>query len=268
LATGVFLDDPNTIPTTTKIIASNSSTAKTYATKYHRAFEAISSSTTTTATLQSIAITTPASKLSYSIGNKLDITGLVVTGTYSNGSTKTESISASNITGFNSATAAVNQVLTITDGTRTTTYKVQITTASNTLTKVTGVSLNKSSSAISVGSSDTLIATIAPTNASNKNVTWKSSNTAVATVDSTGKVVGLKAGTAIVTVTTVDKSKTATCTVTVSAAASTQKISVTGVSLNKNSSTLSVGSTDKLIATITPANATNKKVTWKSSNTN
>ncbi|MFA6376779.1 MAG: S8 family serine peptidase, partial [Candidatus Paceibacterota bacterium] len=44
--------------------------------------------TVTTATLSSIAITTPATKLSYTVGDPLDITGLVVTGTYSDASTK------------------------------------------------------------------------------------------------------------------------------------------------------------------------------------
>jgi len=77
-------------------------------------------------TLQSIAITTPVTKLSYSIGDTLDITGLVVTGTYSDSSTKPESITAANITGFDSTTPAASQTLTITIGGKTTTYNVEI----------------------------------------------------------------------------------------------------------------------------------------------
>ena len=46
-----------------------------------------------------------------------------------------------------------------------------------------------------------------------------------------------------------------------------QKISVKGVSLNKTATTIEVGKTEKLTATITPDNATNKEVTWSSSNT-
>jgi len=80
---------------------------------------------------------------------------------------------------------------------------------------LTGVSLNKSTTTLTVGATCTLTATITPATATNKSVTWKSSNIAVATVDSTGKVVGIRAGTATITVTTVDGSKTATCTVTV-----------------------------------------------------
>ncbi|KUO79102.1 MAG: hypothetical protein APF81_09400 [Desulfosporosinus sp. BRH_c37] len=115
-------DSPETIPATTKIIGYDPSTAKEYATKYNRMFEGIG----TTNTLQSIAITTPATKLSYTVGDTLDISGLVVTGTYSASSPKRESITASNVTGFNSAVAATDQVLTITVSGKTVTYKVQI----------------------------------------------------------------------------------------------------------------------------------------------
>ncbi|MDR3600739.1 MAG: protease pro-enzyme activation domain-containing protein [Desulfosporosinus sp.] len=84
-----------------------------------------------------------------------------------------------------------------------------------TATNVTGVALNKISAAIDIGMSDALTAVISPTNATNKGVTWDSSDPAIATVDANGKVVGVKAGTAVVTVTTKDGSKTAACTVKV-----------------------------------------------------
>jgi|GEM_PF-2112266 len=77
-------------------------------------------------TLKSIAITSPANKLTYNIGDELDITGLVVTGTYSDGSTRTENITIANVTGFNSETAASKQLLTITVGGKTTQYTVQV----------------------------------------------------------------------------------------------------------------------------------------------
>ncbi len=81
---------------------------------------------------------------------------------------------------------------------------------------VTGVSLNKSSLNLQIGGNETLTATVAPNNATNKNVTWNSSNTNVATVNN-GKVTGVTAGTATITVTTVDGNKEATCSVTVTA---------------------------------------------------
>ncbi len=53
--------------------------------------------------------------------------------------------------------------------------------------------------------------------------------------------------------------------VTITSASTT--VSVTGVSLNKSSATLNVGDTTTLTATVAPSNATNKNVTWTSSNT-
>jgi len=80
---------------------------------------------------------------------------------------------------------------------------------------VTGVSLNKNSDSIQAGTTTQLIATVAPSNATNQNVTWSSSNTSIATVNSSGLVTGVSAGSATITVTTVDGSKTATCAITV-----------------------------------------------------
>ena len=128
---------------------------------------------------------------------------------------------------------------------------------------VTGVSLNKTSTTIEKGKSETLTATVAPSNATNKSVTWSSSNTNVATV-SNGVVTAKSAGTATITVKTADGSKTATCKVTVK----NPTVSVTGVSLNKTSTTIETGKSETLTATVTPSNATNKSVTWSSSNTN
>ncbi|MCK9578054.1 bacterial Ig-like domain-containing protein [bacterium] len=76
--------------------------------------------------LVSIAITTPASKLNYAIGETIDINGLVVTGTYSDSSTKVESLTADNITGFNSSNPAENQTLTINISGKTTTYGINV----------------------------------------------------------------------------------------------------------------------------------------------
>lgn len=82
---------------------------------------------------------------------------------------------------------------------------------------VTGVTLDKTTTAIDVGATTKLTATVAPSNATDKGVTWKSGDTAIATVDSNGKVTAVKAGTATITVTTKSASKTATCAVTVTA---------------------------------------------------
>lgn len=86
----------------------------------------------------------------------------------------------------------------------------------NTVIPVTGVSINKSSLTIKIKSSETLKATLIPSNATNKNVYWSSSNTAIATVGLlTGKVVGLKVGTATITVYTEDGNMAEVCNVNV-----------------------------------------------------
>ena len=128
--------------------------------------------------------------------------------------------------------------------------------------KVTGVSLNKTSTELTVGQSETLTATITPDNATNKNVTWSSDNQNVATADANGNVTAVGAGTAQITVTTADGSFTDTCQVTVNAAT----VPVTGVTLDKAELTLTEGNSEALVATITPDNAANKTVTWTSSN--
>jgi uncharacterized protein YjdB len=128
-------------------------------------------------------------------------------------------------------------------------------------TPVTSVSLNKNTLALETGEYETLTATVLPENATNKEVTWTSSNTNVATV-SGGTVTAVGAGSATITVKTKSGSKTATCSVTVT----DHVYPVTGVSLNASTGTVDAGGTLTLTETITPSNATNKGVSWSSSN--
>lgn len=105
-------------------------------------------------------------------------------------------------------------------------------------------------------------ATIEPSDATVKDVTWASSNEAVATVDENGLVTALKAGNTVITCTTKDGGHNAISTFTVLA-----PIPVTSVQLNKDKITLSKGRSETLVASILPAAATNKAVTWASSDT-
>ena len=125
------------------------------------------------------------------------------------------------------------------------------------------VSLNKSATTLTEGESETLTATITPSNATgDKTVKWSSSNEAVAAVDSNGKVTAKKAGTAVITATS-SNGKSASCTVTVKQ----KEIAITGISLNKSTTSLTEGESETLTATITPSNATgDKTVKWSSSN--
>lgn len=81
---------------------------------------------------------------------------------------------------------------------------------------VTGVTLSTSSGTVTEGNTMTLTATVLPANATNKSVRWSSSNTAIATVNG-GVVTAVSAGSATITVTTVDGGFTSTCTITVEA---------------------------------------------------
>ena len=127
-------------------------------------------------------------------------------------------------------------------------------------TPVTGVTLDESSKMLPLGASFTLTATVAPGNATQKAVNWSSDDPSVATVDANGVVTasGSNTGTATITATTVDGGYTATCTVQVYKP-------VTGVSLNHSSEMLVTGATLDLTATVSPSDATNKTISWESS---
>jgi uncharacterized protein YjdB len=130
----------------------------------------------------------------------------------------------------------------------------------------TGVTLDHTTAELTVGQTLTLTATVAPDDASNKTVTWTSSAPAVASVSNAGVVTALSvSGAAVdITATTVDGGFTAVCTVSTKAAGSSA-VPVTGVTLNRTAAELTVGQALALTATVAPANATNKTVTWTSS---
>jgi len=128
---------------------------------------------------------------------------------------------------------------------------------------VSSVSVAPTSTSIAVNQTYQLNATILPTNATNQSVTWSSSNTTVATVSTTGLVTGKVAGSANITVTTVDGTKTATSAITVTSGT----IAVTSVAVSPTTLSIKAGNTSTLTATVLPANATNKTVNWLSSNT-
>ncbi|MGN1131983.1 MAG: Ig-like domain-containing protein, partial [Ruminococcus sp.] len=124
--------------------------------------------------------------------------------------------------------------------------------------RVEGVTLSNTTASIYTGKTVNLSATVTPENATAPQITWSSSDNSVATVDENGVVKGVKSGTAVITATADGVS--AQCTVTV-------KQYVTSVKLNATAKTLYTGASTTLKATVAPTNASNKKVTWKSSNT-
>lgn len=123
---------------------------------------------------------------------------------------------------------------------------------------VTGIALDRREYTVPVGEIQQLVAAVSPQNASEKGVVWSCDNKSVLAFDQRGRFKGLKAGTAILTATSVDGNFTDQCKITV-----TQP--VTGVRITTTSVKLAVGKAKALEWTVFPDNATNKKVEWKSS---
>ena len=124
---------------------------------------------------------------------------------------------------------------------------------------VTGVSISGVSS-LAVGESATLAAVFSPTNASNRHVSWRTSNEAVLSVSDAGVVTGNAVGTATVSVLTDDGGYTATHTIEV------VSVPATGIRFTDYAPTLKVGETYPMQVEVLPANATDKRVVWESSN--
>lgn len=148
--------------------------------------------------------------------------------------------------------------VTTADGGKTASCKVTVTAAT---VAVEGVTLDKTEITLKEGESATLTATVTPEKATNKAVSWTSDDPEVATVDGKGKVTAVAEGEATVTVTTEDGGKTAVCHVTVTAAT----VAVESVTLDRSELTLEEGESETLTATVAPENASNKAVSWSSS---
>ena len=123
------------------------------------------------------------------------------------------------------------------------------------------VTLSKSSVTVLEEESEKVTATVLPENTTTKTVAWTSSNTKVATV-SGGRITGVGVGTATITAKTIN-GKTATLTVTVKE--NPNIIKPTGITLSDKEVTVKEKHSVTVTANVLPANATNQKVTWKSS---
>ena len=138
------------------------------------------------------------------------------------------------------------------------TYTLTVTQVDTNAILVTGVTLNPLSQSLYVGGTASLQANVIPSTAKNLSVIWSSSNSNIASIDSAGNITGVSAGTATITVKTVDGGYTATQPVTVEA------VPVTGIGFANNAITLPWGGTYALNPTFTPSGAS-IAVTWTSS---
>lgn len=125
---------------------------------------------------------------------------------------------------------------------------------------VSGVTVSPATATVSAGDHVQLIGSVSPSNATKNEVTWSTSNATIATVSSGGMVTGVAAGNVTITATTVDGSKTNTASITIVG------VPVTDVSLPAPTPVYVDGSI-QLSPDITPSNATDKKVSWTSSDT-
>lgn len=131
---------------------------------------------------------------------------------------------------------------------------------------VNSVTLNHSCLTLNTNSSHALTATVCPTNANNKNLSWSSNNTSVATVDSCGNVTTHAVGSATIKATAQDGScYYDSCLLTI---VDNNNILATSITVTPSCIQLHEGDSTVLSATVCPTNATNKCVTWSSSNSN
>lgn len=173
-------------------------------------------------------------------------------------------VTAVSITGdkIKAGTKGQMAILTLKAGTTTKTIKVYTTDETGKI-PTQAVVLNKTFVTLNPGKTEQLKITYLPdyATASIGTVKWTSSNEAVVTVDAAGKLTAKAAGKAIITAITSD-GNVMYCIVTVENI-KVSKITITTTTSNK----IATGKKVTLKATVTPSNAYNKGVTWKSSNT-
>ncbi len=129
---------------------------------------------------------------------------------------------------------------------------------------VTGISLDQTGMILNSGDMEPLKATVIPADATNRDVAWMSGNETVATVDKDGIVTALSQGATVITATTVDGGFTAACDVVVD----DSHVRVRNVFLDHETLLVYKGREEALTATVTPEDATDRTVTWASSDEN
>ena len=191
------------------------------------------------------------------------VTMLVATVSPSNATDKTvkwksskESVASVDEYGMVSALVEGSAVITASAGNESASCLVTVTKK---IIPVSSVTLDRNSVTLEPGQYTTLIVTIYPADATDKTVSWTNSDETVISLDSNGKITALKEGTATVAAIVGDKS--ASCAVTVA----NSIVPVTSVTLDQSTLSLEKGQIAKLIATVLPSDATDKTVTWNSS---
>ncbi len=159
------------------------------------------------------------------------------------------------VTGHNAGVAIITAILND--------YRATcVVTVSANYVKITRISLNNSSDEITLNQTKKITANVEPSNATDKRLTYTSSNSSIVSVDGSGNITGISLGTAIITIASSTNDVKASLLVKV-----IDRIALKGIKINE-SITINEKTSSKLSINFTPNNATNQKVTWKSSNPN
>jgi len=124
---------------------------------------------------------------------------------------------------------------------------------------VSEISFNKNPTSLYIGETVQLAVAFTPQNATDKGLTWTSQDPGTATVDNEGNVTGIKDGYTAIIAKSDDGGVEAECGIKVCT------YPVREISLDVHNLPLAVGELYQLIATVSPAYATDKSVTWVSS---
>lgn len=184
----------------------------------------------------------------------LTVTGENGNVTWKSSDTNIVTVSNGKITGVSEGTAYVSA----TDGKSTDLCKI---TVISYYVPVKDLTLSKSSETLSLNGTTKIVANIQPSNASNKKIYYLSQDSSIASVDENGNVTAKKEGSTYISVNVENKTRLFKVIVVKNLTVSLKSISITqNISLNE-------GETKRINVTYNPSNASNKKVSWKSSNT-
>ena len=162
------------------------------------------------------------------------------------------SIENNNITGLAQGKA---NIYAITDNKKSNEIEISV------IVKAKSIKISEENIEIIIGNEKELQAKIYPENATYNDILWKSSDETVATVEN-GLIKTIKVGSAVITAYNLENNIESSCTVNV------KEIEVKSISLDETSVSLGIGQSYILLATISPSNATNRDITWTSSNNN
>ena len=125
---------------------------------------------------------------------------------------------------------------------------------------VSKIVLNKSEVSIRPGGSYKITYTLLPSNATNKEITWETNDSRIATVNKDGTIIGLRSGE-----TTIIGYTSNQIEASIKVIVTPNSVSVDNLEISPSDMTIVKGDTYKLNAKLIPSNATNKNITWESS---